>query len=247
MNEEPRFAFVEMLFALAIAEVAISSAHLVAIESNWTSKLPATSHLLLAALLIATSWLGWSGSKWRKAGRTSDSPFTWDFIGLSIDVLLVVIYFILVRQADISEDPPFHLRPASAVPEAKLILLVFFVYIVWDIASDVIKEPEKLGFAQRFGLGIACTLCSVICMGLAAGFWWRANYVSSPFDVMMLDLSLACVVLLFRAIKYSIEKGLRLRYPSLQGHRALVERPSRHRETEWSWGILVIYFVAQGS
>src|SRR5688572_21045858 len=55
--------FVGMLFALAIAEVAVRSGEIVNSDLSALTKAPALSHLLLAAMVIATSWVGWGWSK----------------------------------------------------------------------------------------------------------------------------------------------------------------------------------------
>jgi hypothetical protein len=77
-----REGFVAMLFALAIAQVAINAAAVFAVSAALESKLAASAHLIVALLLIACSWVGW---------RQSRSP------GLLLDVLLVVLYFIIVQ------------------------------------------------------------------------------------------------------------------------------------------------------
>ena len=62
-----REAFVEMLFALAVAQVGINAADLAEFEAPWQSKLPALAHLTVGLMLIAASWLGWKlSASWRK-------------------------------------------------------------------------------------------------------------------------------------------------------------------------------------
>src|SRR4051812_18857959 len=59
---ERRFVFVQLLFSLTIAEVARRFADLRAQGHAWLDVLPVYTHLLLATVVITTSWLGWSHS-----------------------------------------------------------------------------------------------------------------------------------------------------------------------------------------
>jgi len=254
-NLEVRFAFVEMLFALAIAEVAVAFSHLVSIDRALFLKIPAIAHLLLATLLIAASWLGWSTSRWRSTSRSDlASPFTWDFIGLLLDVLLVVIYFILVRLADVSEAVPYDLLPPSAAPEALWIARIFGIYAVWDLVSDVIKEPA-IGWRVRswfrvdaLKISLACMACSLLCTLLASTVYLRAEKFGtlSPgwlyghndqgvMHIVWLDCALACVVLLFRALKNSGEALIWRHVTSIHRFEAFkIERKVDYHEDRWA-------------
>src|SRR2546427_7071398 len=96
-----RISFVEMLFALTIAEVAVQVANVVTQGTLDSSFLPAYSHLALATAIVATSWVGWSTSKAPGAQHDLDKVFSYAFVVLSVDVLLVIFYFIIVRGVDI--------------------------------------------------------------------------------------------------------------------------------------------------
>ena len=93
-----------MMFAVAIGEVGLQSAALVR-SGHFEQFLPAYSHLLLATIMIATSWVGWSVSVAPGARKDVDGIYQWEFVVLLIDVALVVIYFILVRTIDFTEAP----------------------------------------------------------------------------------------------------------------------------------------------
>jgi hypothetical protein len=249
-DKELRFAFVEMLFALAIAEVAIASSHIVSIERSLVLKAPAIAHLLLATLLIATSWLGWSVSRSRNKKSELDSPFSMDFIGLLLDVLLVVIYFILVRQAEISDKEPYDLMPASAVPESHWLIWIFTIYVIWDLVSKVLQEPvfyvkpRKWRSRDAITLILCSAACSAICTCLVCIVYWRARDIARDSDVVILDGALACVVLLFRAIKSVVEGWLHSQIPSLVKFKAFeVKRLSKHREARWT-GVLLLAYAA---
>jgi hypothetical protein len=137
-----------------------------------------------------------------------------------VDVLLVVFYFILVRQAEISEEAPYSLSPASATPEALWLLVIFSTYVFWDLVTDVWKEPNRRSLPATLGLFLASAACSLVCAGLAYLVWSLAYIYDSWKTVVFLDVALLCVVLLFRVIKGPVENGLRTRFPRLQKYRA---------------------------
>ncbi len=215
-----RFTFVEMLFALAIGEVAVIASHLVHVEASWRQKLPVTFHLLVGASLIATSWLGWTASLRRRHEERAEQPFSFDFLALSVDVLLVVFYFILVRQAEISEDTPYKLTAASATPEAWWLFIIFFTYVGWDLITDVLKQRPRPTFVAGIGLFFASAACSIICTGLAFCVWSLSAAGQSKTAVIAFDMALLCLVFLFRVIKGPIENNLRELFKSLKSYTA---------------------------
>lgn len=103
-TEDPlRYAFVEMLFALAVSQVAVHAADLVGISSTLLEKLPGFAHLALGLIVIAASWVGWRQSQSPGMKEQIRSLFSVRFVGLLIDVLLVILYFILVRSVEIEQ------------------------------------------------------------------------------------------------------------------------------------------------
>ena len=89
-KKQLHLTFVEMLFALAIGQVAIDVSKLIDYQlmSNQTflAVVPAYSHLLLAAVVISTSWVGWRSSVY--SGSDIKSVFTLDYVELFIDVIV---------------------------------------------------------------------------------------------------------------------------------------------------------------
>ena len=60
---ELRYIFVQMLFSLTAAEIARELSSLALAGSPFTSdKWPGYAHLILAATVVVTSWVGWSSS-----------------------------------------------------------------------------------------------------------------------------------------------------------------------------------------
>src|SRR5436190_18185099 len=79
--------FVGMLFALAVAQVAVEAAVIVNSAAPTPTKAPALMHLILALLVIATSWVGWGRSDYSLS--PVKSVFSGHFVELLIDVWLV--------------------------------------------------------------------------------------------------------------------------------------------------------------
>lgn len=193
-----RHEFVGMMFAVAIGEVGVQTAILVQ-AGNWVHFLPAYSHLLLTAILIAASWVGWTLSPSPGAREDVRSVFHLGFLVLLLDVFLVVVYFILAKTVDISGERGVKLN-ASAKPEAVWILVIFGTYLVWDVITKVViyfMEGRQGPWLRKFGSRMIPTLA---CLVLAYAFkplFERAD----PPHVLTADLALISLVLLFRALK----------------------------------------------
>ena len=93
--------FVGMLFALSIAEVGVrvgnsfESGDVFMGHMGWRY-VPIYSHVLLALIVIASSWFGWGQSDYGFADAPATlSVFTFEFLELILDVILVLCYFVL--------------------------------------------------------------------------------------------------------------------------------------------------------
>src|SRR5262245_7337005 len=123
-----RSAFVEMLFALAVSQVAIHAADVLAIRAAWQDKMPAIAHLAVCLVLIAASWLGWRQSVSPGMREKVQYLFSIPFVGLLLDIFLVILYFIVVRNVEIEQvGVETKLTPATAAPEALWLCVVFGV------------------------------------------------------------------------------------------------------------------------
>lgn len=182
--------FVGMLFALAIAEVAIRSAEVVNNGLSFWTKAPALSHLILAGMVIATSWVGWGRSRYSQSDVIH--PFTKDFVELLLDVWLVVIYFFIVYGTErLVEVNGARTIQASIRVEALWILVMFVTYVLWDLVS---KWGKWSDLAQR-------VWASILCAVLAVWTFWSLQELQGTVPVMLGDLCLLILVLLFRAMK----------------------------------------------
>jgi hypothetical protein len=196
-----RFTFVGMLFALAIAETAIQFAKLVDIGAPLYH--PASFHLGLAAFLIATSWIGWARSKAPGNIRAVKEVFSLEFVVLLIDILLVFFYFIIVKGAEIPASKTE--ISGSAENETRWMMFVFGGYFAWDLWTKVVIRPESgPGLWKRLWspysrrkLGI-----TAFCLGLAILIRLTRNcLVARSHGVIFVDIILILLVLLFRLLK----------------------------------------------
>lgn len=157
---ERGFVFVQILFSLAAAEIAkqASDRFLQDYElGRFLDSAPAYFHLLIATVLVTTSWIGWSRS-YKKHSYKLDKVFSINFIRLLLDIALVTLYFILIKSVEIRDDN-LDMAP-SAKPEAFFITLIFIIYFIWDVLSK--KSTKDLVYSV-FCMVIAALSNFVIC------------------------------------------------------------------------------------
>lgn len=207
--EDPlRYTFVEMLFALAVGQIAIHTADFLSVDASPMQLLPAAMHMLVSLLVIGTSWIGWRQSRSPGMKQQIQSIFSRRAIGLLLDVLLVILYFILVRSVELQQkDGNTLLTTASARPEAKWLACVFCIYIVWDLLADVFS-PNCLTKTGLFGkafqalrVGVVSVAASAICLCMALLVLFYASEGLLPIQVALLDCALMMIVVLFRVLK----------------------------------------------
>jgi hypothetical protein len=192
---ELRFEFVGMMFAVAAGEIGITAAELVETDlwskGNVLYSLPAVSHLLLAAFVIAASWVGWSRSKASLTIRDVTDVVSRPFVVLMLDVLLVVVYIILVKTVEIEVNGDGGLAvEANARKESFWLLVTFGGYFLWDVVTKL----GEAGFAAR-------TSVSAICFGLAWIPWLVLHDLTHRWRVVVADCTWIVLLILFRAGK----------------------------------------------
>ncbi len=192
-----RFTFVEVLYALTIAEVATQIAKLVVADQTPITAPAAFAHLTLAMCLVAASWVDWPQSKAPGNAAPVDSVFTWGFVILLVDVTLVIFYFILaqgVERVSAWKDGST-LGVASASNETFWTMLVFLVYFLWDVLTKVVYPEGK--FWQRGRISLACAALAVV-------IWYYRHDGTGDAQVVLTDFSLIALVFLFRALKQGL-------------------------------------------
>lgn len=202
-----RCLFVQMLFSLTAAEIARQFADLVLhVPVEWNSS-PAYSHLLLAGVVVVSSWVGWAASSAR-----SSVPFNGVFSGacliLFMDIFLVFLYFTLTQSAEVPRGAPGGPRPdlvPSSSDEVMFVSMILAIYFAWDVLTKafVNVECDKGKLIER-----VCGAClwsrgwiSCACMILGFIVAYVLKDVKNTTGVVLADLSLLSLVLFFRSLK----------------------------------------------
>jgi hypothetical protein len=247
-TEDPlRYAFVEMLFALAVSQVAIHAADLLGIQGTFLEKLPGFAHLALGLIVIAASWVGWRQSQSPGMKEQIRSQFSLRFVGLLIDVLLVILYFVLVRSVEIEQEAGATVHAsASALPEAFWLMAVFAVYAVWDLIADVFSAgclPALSLFKllwKGIRVAVVCAASSLLSLALCYVVYCAARDAVDGIAVALLDAALLIVVLLFRVIK-AIENPLSRAMGVTDCKAFSTPRPVQGNELRLAVAFLVLY------
>ena len=191
-----RHEFVGMMFALTIGEIGLQTAALVQ-AGHWIHFLPAYAHLFLGTFVVAASWVGWSRSVAPGARQDVLGMFEWAFVVLLLDMAMVVTYFILVRTVDFT--PEGHQRIDSASTVAGWHVLIFFLYVMWDVVTKIFMYRPKANVTWLRGSGLRM-VPTVICL-VASLFVWHQFEGADDVHRLSADVALLSLVVLFRALK----------------------------------------------
>lgn len=208
--------FVEFLFSLAAAEIAMRFATVFDTGADWWSWnfLALNMHLFMSLVLIAASYLGWQKSEisHRDTSRIS-SLISWEFLELLLDVILVTIYFILVHLSEIpilqttAQPESIPTIAVSLIPEAVCVPFVFVLYLIWDVISKLPsridrKTGKPFGPGKLFRRGRISFIVATMSVTMSAIFWNRA---ATAQDVIAFDLAVIGLVVLFRELKEHVD------------------------------------------
>jgi hypothetical protein len=244
-----RFSFVEMLFALAIGQVAVQAADLVIATKpvSAVSALPALTHLLLALAVISTSWVGWRHSQAPGAQEPIESIFSLRFGILLVDLLLVILYFILVKRVEIGQEvgTPV-LRPPTGTHEAYWLSVIFLVYLFWDVVTDVfsVKSLQMLRdrrWVDYLLVAAVAGAASFVCLWLCRVAVGVGEFATRDLSVVLVDVGLLALVILFRVLK-TIEGPLS-RALKVEWHSAFVRRGAMSRIDTVLIGLMVMIYL----
>jgi hypothetical protein len=205
-DQEPprlRHEFVGMMFAVTIGEVGLQVAALMQAK-HFMHYLPFYFHLLLATIVITSSWVGWSLSQAPGARQDVKGVFTWQFVVLLLDVFLVITYFILVRTIEFGKGKEAP-RIDSPNTVASLICLMFIFYFVWDLVTKIFlyQKHRDGNWIRNCGLRMAPT---IVCLGVALMVRWQVK-AADLVHYVSADLALISLALLFRALKDLVSQG----------------------------------------
>jgi hypothetical protein len=238
-----------MLFALAIAQIAINAAAIFAVSAALVIKIAAAAHLSVALLLIACSWVGWRLSRSPGVTEPVTGVYRKSFLDLLLDVLLVIVYFIIVQRAEINTVAgQIVVELTSASPEAIGVLSVFVIYVLWDLLTDVLSAkyiPEGIRFfsLKTFSAAFVSTFASILCLVLTAGVLLAAKDTNSTAKVVALDFALGAIILLFRSVK-ALETPLSRKLDLTRWPAFSEPREAGKPQKVGGWICVVVYIIA---
>jgi hypothetical protein len=164
------------------------------------------SHLILAAFVVGTSFLGWTGA-W-VAGSVSDPErkvISAPSLLVIVDFTILAIYFNFVsdvhkERKEPEKDPGKSLKaPIYYRHSAFWISLILLSYVVWDIFNYLLI-PVLLNKNHTFWVKSWMSLACAAVAGTA--FAWLIRVRSHrPGWVAVADFSLIALLLCFRAMK----------------------------------------------
>ena len=244
MNKEAnlRQIFVQMLFALAVGQVALKCGELINLKgfNNILGSIKQYhyiySHLMLCVVILTTSWVGWQISQ--SIGNTGkiNSIFSLQYLILLVDIFLVLSYFVIVRGAEI--DFGSHtVKGPSIFPEATWSMIIFYTYIFWDFITKGVtisyvlredgtyKRTRKLTFGPFFFRTWQTILCLLLTMII--------NYCTTPntpIKVTMLDVCLIMIFLIFRGLKQEIKRKYHIHMNQIPDAVAIISKLDKSSE-----------------
>jgi hypothetical protein len=208
LGENPYWVFISFLYAWIVADIAERLSH---ISSQWFDYkargpewwyVPVYSHLLVAAFVVGTSWLGWT-----EAFLNGDLAVLGEVLALSL--LLIVDFWILAtyfgfvatpNKARLSDPSAASEFPSSRLP-AYWIVWIVTAYLGWDVLTyRVLPRWTRFGDGTHFW---AHSWMTVFCLVLAVAAFWALKRVpaSRPFWIVAGDLSLIALILFYRGLK----------------------------------------------
>lgn len=215
-GKQGHLTFVEFLFSLAAAEIAMRFATVFDTGADWWSWnfLALNVHLLMSLILIAASYLGWQKSEIsRRDTAKISSLISWEFLELLLDVVLVTIYFILVHLSEIPIATATALAgnaptiAVSMIPEAVCVPFVFVLYLIWDVISKLPSRIDRktgrpFGPSKLFRRGRISCVVATMSVTMSAIFW---DPTASAQDVIAFDFAIIGLVVLFRELKEHVD------------------------------------------
>ena len=186
-------SFVDVLFALVIGKV------LDPFLDAKTISGPGVMHLVLAAILTLTSWVGYHNSLNRPTYfiRFPNLPL-FQFL---LDIAMVVAYWLTAVSAERATNQV--VDAPSAIPEALFIALSFVLYVAWDYVSNSIRHDDRYERrpishevpARRY-VTLACCLFAIVLFVVV-----RFNDSHSARTVYLVDALLIVLLIAFRLLK----------------------------------------------
>lgn len=209
LGENPYVIFISFLYAWVAANIADLFSEL---SSGWARlhekrqkqwHVPLWSHLTLAAFVVGTSWLGWTGAFIRNEIPLPKQVLAPSSLLLIVDFWILGTYFAyvdVVYKARLNPEDDTDVPSISAEP-AYWLMLILVGYVLWDIlAYFVLPRLTSVSSESHFWRN---SWMSILCMGLALALLYalRRVRVSGPFWVLGADSSALALILFYRALK----------------------------------------------
>ncbi|MFK4204959.1 hypothetical protein [Acinetobacter junii] len=255
--------FVAMIFAFVISFHAQNiSEFLTVITNNWTSFplspditidfLAVATQILLALLMISISWIMWSKSKASAHINDIQQIFTVKFLTFILEIILVILYYSLAKsiEVDFSEynktkNMSDYITRVSPQPEIFIMIMIFSIFLLWDIITDIIKSPTTpipsgtIARLKNLGAGyIVYCSTSTVCLIAAIAIFFIIPSNSNALITIISDLALITILLFFYQAKILEYYGLKL-FPS-QESRNNTKRNTP--PTNWElFGIIILF------
>ena len=201
LGDNISWLFVSFLFASVIASSADKFATLI---RGWRTsqdgkgkqdgRWPALFHLILAWVVVVTSWVGWSVAMRTHNELQISSVFSSPTLVLVIDIMLLVSYFALVAGIDVKD------YKNSAAHVVLWILVISIGYLAWDLTA-LAWVPLS---ASHFGYS-GCVSVFLVSIAIAAFYFLRRITREQKLRTCLADCSLIFLFLAFRAAKHYAE------------------------------------------
>jgi hypothetical protein len=188
--------FVDILFALVVGEALLAL--------NRALQMPAVGivHLVFAAVLTITSWIGYHNSSHRFLGKiTFNFRKPRNLINLakfSLDIILVVLYWVAVQTTEWGFSSEGQ-RP-SWLWTTTITASVFGIYVLWDYLAWRSDGAGRGHWRDsRRVVSVIFFIIMLVTLGVAS--WWSPT---GNYGVAVIDGILIIFILLYRVAKDTI-------------------------------------------
>lgn len=227
--------FIAMVFAFVISFHAQTiTEFLTVITNNWTSFpispaitiefLAVAMQILLALLMISISWVMWSKSQANAHTNDIDQIFTVKFFTFILEIIIVTLYYSLAKSLEVdfneynkTKNVSDYITKVSALPEASIMIMIFSIFLIWDLITDIIDSPSRYvpfdifdKFINFFcGYVVYCSV-STLCLIASIVIFYITPSNSSALTTISADLALICILFFFYQGKAYEYYGLNL-------------------------------------
>jgi hypothetical protein len=201
-EKDLRWLLGSFLFAVVIAEVLLQSAKLYDRRHLRKGFSPFIIHLIVATLLVTTSWVGWTSaiSKEQAPAHHLTSVFSWAYLLLLVDIWLLVCYFIFIKAAEIPHSATESLTTPSPRSASFWLMIIFLTYVGWD--------GINFWVLHRLAVFWAAGWPTVLCFVIAFITWLLATRIETKMGFILVEILIFLLIVLFRGLKWFVKDDL---------------------------------------